>query len=88
MFWTGFTGTNQVGGAFAKLWKEQLERLEAMTKEMDRLEDQGVTRVREMMGESAKLAEESLAYGHKLSAEWRKVSLEAAKKTAELFGAA
>jgi hypothetical protein len=87
MFWTGFDATGNVQGAWAKVWKDQLERLETMGKEIERVEQQSFEKATEVVDESARLAKETFAYGHKLGAEWRKASLEAARKTAELFGA-
>lgn len=91
MFFTPFTFTppasNPVVEFWTKAWKDQLGRVDAMQKEMEKVEAQGYERTLEALEESAKLTRESLAYFHKLNAEWRKITLDGLKKSGESFGA-
>lgn len=84
MFFTPFTTpSNPVADFWTKAWKDHLGRVDAMQKEMEKLESQGYERTLEALEESAKLTKESVAYFHKLNAEWRKVTLESVKKAGE-----
>jgi hypothetical protein len=86
MFWTHFAQPQQFGDFWTKAMKEQLGRVETVQQEMAKLEAQGFERANESIEEAAKLTRESISYAHKLGAEWRKVSLEAMKKSTEMFG--
>jgi hypothetical protein len=88
MFWTNFTQPQQFGDFWFKAMKDQIARVEAMQKEMEKLEQAGFERTNEALEESAKLTREAFAYTQKLGAEWRKVSLDALKKSSEMFGGA
>lgn len=62
-----------------------VERARAFWDEYARLEAQGLTHGRAMLTEGARMAGESLGYASLLTAEWRKLSLEATRRTLEFF---
>ena len=86
MFWTNFTQPQQIGEFWLSAMKDQLVRVEMMQKELERIETQSAERANEAVEESTRLARESFAYSQKLGAEWRKLSLDAIKKSTEMFG--
>lgn len=86
MFWTNFTQPQQFGDFWLKAMKDQVARVESMQKELEKLEQQSFERTNEALEESAKLARESFAYTQKVQAEWRKISLDAIKKSSEMLG--
>ena len=88
MFWTNFTQPQQIGEFWLKAMKDQLTRAETMQKELERIEAHTVERTSEAFEESTKLARESIAYSQKLQADWRKISIDAFKKSSEMFGVA
>jgi len=88
MFWTNFAQPQQFADLWLKSVKDQMARVEAMQKEVERLELQGFERTNEAIEESAKVARESCAYAQKLQCDWRKITLEAVKKSTEMFGVA
>ena len=71
--------------AWRKAWTDGGERAKALLDEGARIEAQGMAQARTMLDESAKMGHETLAYWGQLSAEWRKLSLEATRHTAEMF---
>ncbi len=70
--------------AWKKMIDDSIARFELGYGEVARLQEQAIEQQRHAIDEMAKLGKESLAYYSQLSAEWRKLSLEAAKRTAEL----
>jgi hypothetical protein len=81
------TKTSQVRetqAAWKKAVDDQIARAELAYAEMGRLQEQALTQQRQAIDEMAKLTKESVDYFAQLSAEWRKLTLDAARKTAEL----
>lgn len=72
------------GDAWRKGVTDHLARVQAVTDEVARVEAQGMAHARTMVDESAKLAQETMSYAAQLSAEWRKVMFEAARKSLDL----
>lgn len=68
-----------------KAMSDGAERTRAFWDEYSRLEAQGVTHARTMVGESARMATETLNYAATLGAEWRKLTLEATRRTFEML---
>lgn len=68
-----------------KAMHDGVERTKAFWEEFSRLESQGMTHARTMVGESARMATESMNYAATLGAEWRKLSLEATRRTFEML---
>jgi hypothetical protein len=69
--------TSQAQQSWKKVdsWMEEWAKIEAKSNEQ----------MQQAIEESARLARESLAYGMKLSAEWRKLGLETLKRTSNVF---
>ena len=70
-------------GAFRRFAEEHATRMAAYGDEVARLEQEGSGRMTEGFDEYARLLKESLRYGAQMAAEWRKLAVEAAKRTAE-----
>ncbi|MFT3765250.1 MAG: hypothetical protein QM820_07000 [Minicystis sp.] len=70
--------------AWKKMVDEQVARTELLFGEAARLQEQSLEQSRHAIDEMAKLTKESLNYFAQLSAEWRKLTLDAAKKSADL----
>ena len=70
---------------FKKMMDEQLNRTASMFDEMAKLEAKAVEQARRAVEESGKLAEETLSYATQLSADWRRMSLDAFRKAADLW---
>jgi hypothetical protein len=77
--------THKAFEAWKKLVDEQMARVSSMYEEFARFEDKGLERTRAAVDEMAKLVKDSVAYAGQYAAEWRRVSLEAAKRTADLM---
>jgi hypothetical protein len=70
-------------GAFKRVAEESAARMAAYGEEVARLEREGSGRLNEAFDEYTRLLKESLRYGSQMAAEWRKLTVEAAKRTAE-----
>ena len=71
--------------AWKKMVDEQIARTELMYGEVARLQEQNLEQSRHAVDEMAKLTKDSLNYFAQLSAEWRKLTLDAAKKSADFL---
>lgn len=85
MFTNPFLQSQQFLDLWVKSTQEQIARMDQMAEQLHKVQGQAVDRTREAIDESARLMKESLAYSVQLSSEWRKVTLEATKKTADLY---
>ena len=65
-----------------------VERTRAFWDEYARLVAQGLAHGRTMVTEGARMAGETFGYAAQLTAEWRKLSLEATRRTLEMFAPA
>lgn len=82
------TKTSQVRdvqNAWKKMMDDQVARMELAYGEMARMQEQGLEQTRAAVDEMAKLTKDSINYVAQLQAEWRKQSLDAAKKSADFF---
>ena len=70
--------------AVRKMVDEQLARMAAGYEEAAKMEAKFLEGARTAIEESARMFKDSLAYATQLSAEWRKVSLDAAKRASQL----
>ncbi len=77
--------TQQTVDAWRRMLEEQMERLDAMFEELGRLEARSMEQTRAAIDEGAKLMKESLAYATEISAEWRRLTLDAAKRSRDYF---
>jgi hypothetical protein len=71
--------------AWKKMMGDHVARMEQVYAETARLQEQGLEQGRHAIDEMAKLSRDSIQYAADLSAEWRKLTIEATKKTAELW---
>jgi hypothetical protein len=83
--------TSQVRETAQAAWKkivdDSVARVELAYTEMNRLQEQALAQNLKAVDEMAKLSRDSVEYMGQLAAEWRKLSLDATRKTAELFSA-
>lgn len=70
-------------------WKkgvdEAMARITSGYEELSKLEQLATDQARVALNDMARLSQEGLTYANKLSAEWRRLSLDAFKRGAELF---
>lgn len=65
--------------------ESQLKRVEAFYAQLAELEAKAIEQQTKAIEETLRLSREGLAYGATLSAEWRKASLEATRRTLQMF---
>ena len=70
----------QIPEFFKKFVDDQASRMQAMSAEASKLESKMLENASLVVDESAKMMKESLAHAVNLSAEYRRMSLEATKK--------
>jgi hypothetical protein len=71
--------------AWKKMMDDQLVRMELAFGEAARMQEQGLEQSRAAVDEMAKLTKDSINYFGQLQREWQKLTLDAAKKSADLF---
>jgi hypothetical protein len=80
------------GGAasnpWTKAWIDPLERIEAIYDQVAKMQAASVEQARKNVDEAARLTKESIAYTEQLTAQWRALSFDAARRMAEMFAAA
>ena len=82
--------TNPLAGfdpmeAFGRMAQDNMERIQSFYDELAAWEAKSYDRAKAAAEQLADLASESMTYLSTLAAEWRKVGLEATKRSAELF---
>jgi ABC-type phosphate transport system auxiliary subunit len=77
--------TQQIRDNFRKAIADHAQRVEAAFSEMAKLEEKGLEQVCRQLDEAARLTKVSLAYGSELAAQWRKLVIDAARRTAEMI---
>jgi hypothetical protein len=70
--------------AFASYAREHLARLEAWMKELSTMEDAMIARARSTAQQLAQLTQDSLEYVAQLSAEWRKLAIDVARRASDI----
>jgi hypothetical protein len=75
----------QVVGEWNRIVSEQMTRVESSLGEMAKLESKAVAQAVTGLEEVSRIAKESLALTEKASAEWRKLFLDATRRTAALL---
>lgn len=82
---------SQTQQAAADQWKkiveDQVARVQQLQDDLARFEQKGIEQMRTAVDESAKIAKESINYLSQLTAEWRKLSIDATRRAAELMTA-
>ena len=76
--------TQQIKDNFRKAVSDHAERVESVFTEMAKLEEKGLEQAAAQLDEAARLTKVSLAYGSELAAQWRKLWVDAARRTAEM----
>ena len=72
--------------AFTQMMKDQIARTQGLMDELAVYEGVAMQRARTAVNDVAKLASDSIGYMAQLSAEWRKVALDAGRRATEAFG--
>ncbi len=84
------TFTSQVHNVqafFTKAVEESVNRTNAVFTEFGKVDAKTSEQAGLMVDEAAKMTKESIAYSSALASEWRRLSLEAVKRTADMFAA-
>jgi hypothetical protein len=84
MFTNGFVQPQQMMELWARMTQEHVARMDQMATELQKAQAQAAERAALAIDESARLMKETMTYATQLSAEWRKITLEATKKAAEM----
>lgn len=75
----------QMKDAWNKMVTEQTDKVAAMYDEVAKLETKGFEQTRAALEETTKLVRSSLEYQMQLAAEWRKLTLDMARRAAEVM---
>ena len=75
----------QAQGVWKKMIDDQVAKTTALHDELAKLEAQRSEQATQAIEEMARMTRESLSYMGQLSTEWRKLSLEATKRAAEMM---
>jgi hypothetical protein len=76
--------TQQIKDNFRKAVNDHAERVDSVFTEIAKLEEKGLEQAAVQLDEAARLTKVSLAYAIELTAQWRKLWVDAAKRTAEM----
>jgi hypothetical protein len=71
--------------AFTQMVKDQISRTQGLMDELAVYEGVALQRARTAVNDLAKLASDSIGYAAQISAEWRKVALDAGRRAADAF---
>lgn len=72
--------------SWKKMVDEQMARVTSIYDELSKVEGKQIDQLRSGIDEAAKMMKESLAYATQLTAEWRRLSLEATRRAADFMG--
>jgi len=75
----------QAQDAWKKMVDDHVTRVEELHAQIARVESQTTERTREAIDEVARMSKETLGYAGQLSAEWRKLTLEATRNAIGLW---
>lgn len=70
---------------FSQLMRDQIARTQAIMSELSAHEGVAAQRARTAVDDLARLASDSIGYVGQLTAEWRRLSIEAMQRTADAF---
>lgn len=79
------TQTQQIASEWQKFVTGQVATLETVLTEIAKLQAKGTAQAIASFEEAGRYARESLAQVERVSGEWRKMALDAAQRTAQLF---
>jgi hypothetical protein len=71
--------------AFQQMMRDQIARTQGLMEELSVYESVAMQRARTAVNDLAKLASDSIGYAAQLSAEWRKMALDAGRRAADAF---
>jgi len=71
---------------WGRLAGEHAARIQALCDQLERLEKESTERAQETVEEIARLTRESIAHATRLSAEWRRMAVAAARTSADAMG--
>jgi hypothetical protein len=74
----------QIVGEWSRMVSEQVTRVESGLGELAKLEGKAVAQATTGFEEAGRIAKESLAFTEKAGAEWRKLFLDATRRTAAI----
>jgi uncharacterized protein with beta-barrel porin domain len=78
----------QIKDNFKKAMDDHAARVESAFTEMAKLEEKGLEQACAQLDEAARLTKVSLAYASELGAQWRKLMVDAARRSAEMVSGA
>ena len=76
--------TQQIRDTFRKAIGDHAERIETTFAEVAKLEEKSLEQFANQLDEATRLTKVSLAYTSELAAQWRKLMVDAARRTAEM----
>jgi hypothetical protein len=76
--------TQQIKDGFKKAMDDHAGRVESAFTEMAKLEEKGLEQACAQLDEATRLTKVSLAYASELGAQWRKLMVDAARRTADM----
>ena len=79
--------TQQIKDGFKKAIEDHAARVESIFGEMAKLEEKSLETACASIDEANRLTKVGLAYASELAAQWRKLMVDAARRTAEVVGA-
>ena len=79
--------TQQIKDGFKKAIEDHAARVESIFGEMAKLEEKSLEAACASLDEATRLTKVGLAYASELAAQWRKLMVDAARRTAEVIGA-
>ena len=78
--------TQQIKDGFKKAFDDNAARVESALSELGKLEEKGLEQYIAQLDEATRLTKVSLAYASELAAQWRKLVLDATRRSAEMIG--
>jgi hypothetical protein len=73
--------------AWARIAEESMGRMQSYYDELAKLENNAYAKAQQYMSNFNQFMTDSASYANDIAAEWRKLTIDATRRTAELFGA-
>jgi hypothetical protein len=80
--------SQQIKDGFRKAVEDHATRVESAFTEMAKLEEKGLEQACAQLDEATRLTKVSFAYASELAAQWRKLAIDAARRTADMVAGA
>ena len=80
--------TQQIKDNFKKAIEDHASRVESAFSEMGKLEEKSLEQLCAQLDEATRLTKVSLAYASELGVQWRKLMVDAARRTADMMSGA